>query len=339
MDPFDLERLAWQVHWAEYGRAGEVTQTALGAIDVACYDLMGQHVGEPVWRLLGGRFRDWVPAYANGWYQGDREPEVVASFAAEVVGRGYRGLKIDPFGAATAELGHAELGLAADIVAAVRDAVGPETELMVEMHGRFTAATAVRAARALEPSRPAWIEEPVPPYNPAGLRQVRAGTWLPVATGERVHVLPEFRELFEGGLVDIVQADLTHFGGFTGLRKLAGWADAYDLLLAPHNVCGPVGTAANLHLAVATANYKVLEHFNDFADPWVNELVSGAPRVDAADGCFALPTGPGLGVRLDREAAGRHPRTGVHFNLVKEGWERRDVLSRGTPPPVPTEPA
>ena len=194
MDPFDLERLAWQVHWAEYGRAGEVTQTALGAIDVACYDLMGQHVGEPVWRLLGGRFRDRVPAYANGWYQGDREPEVVASFAAEVVGRGYRGRKIDPFGAATAELGHAELGLAADIVAAVRDAVGPETELMVEMHGRFTAATAVRAARALEPSRPAWIEEPVPPYNPAGLRQVRAGTWLPVATGKRVHVLPESKE-------------------------------------------------------------------------------------------------------------------------------------------------
>jgi galactonate dehydratase len=165
----------------------------------------------------------------------------------------------------------------------------------------------------------------VPPYNPAGLRQVRAGTWLPLATGERLHVLPEFRELLEGGLVDIVQADLTHFGGFTGLRKLAGWAGAYDLLLAPHNVCGPVGTAANVHLAVATGNHKVLEHFNDFADPWVADLVEGAPQVDPADGCFTLPTGPGLGVRLDREAAARHPRTGVHFNLVEEGWERRDV--------------
>jgi galactonate dehydratase len=179
----------------------------------------------------------------------------------------------------------------------------------------------------------------VPPYNPAGLRQVRAGTWLPLATGERVHVLPEFRELFEGGLVDVVQADLTHFGGLTGLRKLAGWAGAYDLLLAPHNVCGPVGTAANLHFAVATGNYKVLEHFNDFADPWVGELVDAAPRVDPADGCFALPTAPGLGVRLDREAAGRHPRTGVHFNLVREGWERRDARTHGTPPPARTAPA
>jgi galactonate dehydratase len=167
----------------------------------------------------------------------------------------------------------------------------------------------------------------VPPYNPAGLRQVRAGTWLPLATGERLHVLAEFRELFEDGLVDIVQADLTHFGGFTTLGKLAGWAAAYDLLLAPHNVCGPVGTAANLHLAVATANYKVLEHFNDFADPWTGELVAGAPTVDPADGCFGLPSAPGLGVRLDRAAAARHPRTHVHFSLVEEGWERR-----GAPP-------
>ena len=339
MDPFDVERLAWQAHWAEYGRAGEVTQTALAVLDVACHDLIGQATGVPVWQLLGGRFRDRVPAYANGWYQGDRDPEVVARFATEVVGRGYRGLKIDPFGAASAELGQAELGLAVDIIAAVRDAVGPQVELMVEMHGRFTAATAVRVARALEPFGPAWIEEPVPPYNPAGLRQVRAGTWLPLATGERLHVLAEFRELFEGGLVDIVQADLTHFGGFTTLRKLAGWAAAYELLLAPHNVCGPVGTAANLHLAVATGNYKVLEHFNDFADPWVTDLVDGAPRVDPADGCFGLPTGPGLGVRLDREAAGRHPRTGVHFNLVEEGWERRHVRPRGTPPPARTGPA
>jgi galactonate dehydratase len=185
---------------------------------------------------------------------------------------------------------------------------------------------AVRAARALEPYQPEWIEEPVPPYNPAGLRRVRAGTSLPIATGERIHVLPEFRELFEQGLVDVVQADLTHFGGFTGLRKLAGWADAYDLLLAPHNVCGPVGTVANVHLAVATGAYKVLEHFNDFADPWVAEVVDAAPQVDPADGCFAVPTAPGLGVRLDHAAAARHPRTHAYLNLVREGWELRGSL-------------
>jgi galactonate dehydratase len=99
-----------------------------------------------------------------------------------------------------------------------------------------------------------------------------------------------------------------------------------------------VGTAANLHLAVATGNYKVLEHFNDFADPWVKDLVHGAPTVDPADGCFALPTGPGLGVRLDRDAVARHPRTGVHFNLFEDGWERRDAQPQPTPPTGRTTP-
>jgi galactonate dehydratase len=125
----------------------------------------------------------------------------------------------------------------------------------------------------------------------------------------------------------VVQADLTHIGGFTGLRKLAAWAEAYDLLLAPHNVAGPAATAANVHFAVATANYKVLEHFNDFADPWVAELVDVAPTVDREDGCFGLPTAPGLGVRLDPDACARYPRTRVHFNLMRPGWERRQAAT------------
>jgi galactonate dehydratase len=326
-DPFDVERLAWGFNWEEYGRAGEITQTALGALDVACYDLMGQATGQPVWRLLGGRFRDRVPAYANGWYQGERDPQVFAAAARTVVERGYRGLKLDPFGAATAELAPAELARAADIVAAVRAEVGPDVAVMLEMHGRFTSATAVRVAGEVAACHPEWIEEPVPPGQLAALRRVRAGTSLPLATGERIHELPELGPLLEEGLVDVVQVDLTHFGGLTGIRKLAGWADAYGVLMAPHNVCGPVGTAANLHFAVATPNHKVLEHFNDFADPWIGEVVTGAPTVDPADGCFPLPTAPGLGVRLDHAAAAEHPRTHVHFNLVEEGWERRGGLS------------
>jgi galactonate dehydratase len=322
-DPFDTERLAWRAQWEEYGRAGEITQTALGCFDQALYDLMGKDLGVPVWKLLGGRVRDRIPAYANGWYTGDRTPESFAALATEVVRRGYRGLKIDPFGAARAEVDHRQLEEAVDIIAAVRAAVGPETALMIEMHGRFTASTAVRVARALEPYRPEWIEEPVPPHQPAGLRQVRAGTPLPIAVGERVHLLAEFRELFEAGTVDVVQADLTHFGGLTALRKLAGWAEAYGLLMAPHNVCGPVGTAANVHFAVACGNYKVLEHFNDFADPWLFDVVEGAPQVDPDDGCFGLPAAPGLGVRLDHTLAAEHPRTHARFNLVATGWERR----------------
>ncbi|QSB12727.1 mandelate racemase/muconate lactonizing enzyme family protein [Natronosporangium hydrolyticum] len=326
-DPFDVERLAWRAHWEDYGRAGEITQSALACLDMACHDLMGKSLGVPVWKLLGGQFRDRVPAYANGWYQGERTPESFAAMASKVVGRGYRGLKVDPFGAATAELTRAELALATDIIAAVRDSVGPDVALMVEMHGRFTAATAVAAATAMAPYRPEWIEEPVPPYHNSALRQVRAGTSLPIATGERVHTVPEFREVFEAGTVDIVQADLTHIGGFTGLRKLANYADSYGLLMAPHNVAGPVATAANVHFAIACPNYKVLEHFNDFADPWVNDLVDQPCRVAEADGCFGLPTAPGLGVSLDYEAAAARPRTRVHFNLMRDGWQLRDELT------------
>ncbi|PYQ06019.1 MAG: dehydratase [Acidobacteria bacterium] len=322
-DPFDVERLAWNVQRAEYGRPGEVTQSALAAFDVACWDLMGQALGVPVWKLLGGRFRDRVPAYANGWYTGKRDPAVIARLARDVVARGYRALKLDPFGAASAELTVPDRRRAIEIVSAVREAVGPDVQIMIEMHGRFTPAAAAAVAASLERYDPEWIEEPVPPENAEALRRVRQATRLPIATGERAHTPYDIREFIEGGYVDVVQVDLTHFGGFLAMKRLAGWADAYYLLLAPHNVCGPVGTMANLHLAVATSNYKVLEHFNDFADPWVQELVDCPPSVDAEDGCFGVPERPGLGLSLKHDVCALHPRTGGRIRLFEAGWERR----------------
>lgn len=259
-DPFNIEQLIWNLQRGEYGRPGEVTQSVLATLEMACWDIVGQALGEPVWRLLGGRVRDRVPAYANGWYTVERDPRQIADRARSVVARGYRALKIDPFGAASAELAAAERRRSVEIVAAVREAVGPDVELMIEMHGRFTPATAVRVASLLEPYDPAWIEEPVPPENATALASVRAATTIPIATGERVHHLPEFRELLEDGLVDVVQADLTHFGGLLEMKRLAGWVSAYYGLLAPHNVGGPVATAANLHLAVCTTNYLSLIH-------------------------------------------------------------------------------
>jgi len=195
-------------------------------------------------------------------------------------------------------------------------------QIMIEMHGRFTPSTAVRVAGALEAFRPEWIEEPVPPENPEATRRVRQGTRLPIATGERAHTVEDIRPFIEQGLVDIVQVDLTHYGGFLPMKRLAGWADAYNLLMAPHNVCGPVGTMANLHLAIATSNYKVLEHFNDFADAWVHTLVDHSPVVEA-DGCFGVPDRPGLGLSLNHEACAAHPRTGGQIRLFEAGWEQR----------------
>jgi galactonate dehydratase len=322
-DPFDVERLAWNIQRGEYDRPGEVSQSALASFDVACWDLMGQSLGVPVWKLLGGRFRERVPAYANGWYQSEREPDTIAALAKKVKAFGYRALKLDPFGHASAELDAVERTRAVAIVAAVREAVGPAMQLLIEMHGRFTPSTAAAVAKLLEPFGPEWIEEPTAPENPLAYRGVRGATSLPIATGERAHTMEDIRGFIEGGLVDVVQVDLTHFGGFLPMKRLAGWADAYSLILAPHNVCGPVGTMANLHFAVSTPNYKVLEHFNDFADAWVHELVDHSPRIDPADGCFVAPTRPGLGLALKHDVCAKHPRTGGRIRLFDEGWEKR----------------
>lgn len=323
MDPADMTRLAWNIQVAEYGLPGEVGQSALAAFDMACWDIMGKSLDVPVWKLLGGKFRDRVPAYANGWYQGDRDPETIQKLAKGVVEKGYRGLKIDPFGAASAEITRSERMCALSILEAVRDAVGPDVQIFLEMHGRFTGAAAMAVARDVVDVEPGWLEEPVIPTDVTSLRHLRQSTHLPIASGERMHAAHDLRPFLEEGLVDIYQIDLTHAGGITGLQQLVGWTNAYNTLLAPHNVCGPIGTAAALHFSVACPNFKVLEHFNDFADPWVFDIVAGAPRVDAVDGCFAVPTGAGLGVTLNREECEKHPRTGGRLALFKEGWEKR----------------
>ena len=173
-------------------------------------------------------------------------------------------MKLDPFGAASVRLDAAARRRALAVVAAVREAIGPDIDLMIEMHGRFSPDTAAQLAVALEPYATRWIEEPVPPENAAALARVRAATATSIATGERIHSIWDAPAFIEGGNVDIIQADLTHFGGFTGLRRLAGWTEAHYLTLAPHNVGGPVATAANIHFAAATRNVDVLEHFNDF---------------------------------------------------------------------------
>jgi len=323
-DPFDTERLAWAIERLEYGRPGEHGQSALAAFDIAAYDLIGQHLGVPVWKLLGGRFRDRVPAYANGWYQADLEPARIAELAVAVVARGYRAMKLDPFGAASVRLSAPDRRRALAVVAAVREAIGPDIDLMIEMHGRFSPDTAAQLAVALEPYAPRWIEEPVPPENATALRSVRRASPTSIATGERIHAVWDAAPFIEGGDVDIIQADLTHFGGFTGIRRLAGWTEAHYLTLAPHNVGGPVATTANVHLAVATRNVDIIEHFNDFADAWVSELVDIAPVVDPVDGCFAVPDRPGLGLTLDHDACARHPRTSARLRLFTPGWQKRD---------------
>ncbi|MEV5675830.1 mandelate racemase/muconate lactonizing enzyme family protein [Streptomyces sp. NPDC052179] len=322
-DPFAVEDLVRRMKYGDYGRAGEIVMSGIAVVEMACWDIKGKALGVPVWQLLGGRVTDRVKAYANGWYTTERTPEAYHRAARTVMDRGYRALKIDPFGTGHYELDHAGSTYAVSLIEAVRDAIGPDAELMLEMHGRFSPSTAVRLAKDLAPFRPAWLEEPVPPENLDALRKVADKVDLPIATGERIHDRIEFRELFASRAADIIQPDVGHIGGILETRKLAATAETHYTLLAPHNVGGSVLTAATLQLASCTPNFKILEHFNDFADADIKQVVRGAPQVDPDTGCFEVSHAPGLGVELDEDVAAEFPQQRARFDLWAEGWERR----------------
>lgn len=324
LDPFDIELLVRRLTVEDYGRPGEVAMTGLAMLEMACWDILGKALNQPVYRLLGGALRERIPAYANGWYTVERTPEEFAAAARRAMAKGYHALKFDPFGAGYYEMARSEKMRTVALVEAVRDAVGPDVELLIEMHGRFNPVTAVEMTRELARFKPGWVEEPVPPSNLPALKKAAeaiAPLGVPVATGERLHTLHEYRELLELHAADIIQPDIAHFGGILHTKKLAAWADTYYVLIAPHNVGGPVATAAALHLAAGTPNFKIQENFNDFDEPYVLASAPGLPAV--SDGSFPLPGGPGLGVTLDEAVIAAHPEQRINFNLFRDDWHKR----------------
>lgn len=322
-DPFNIEDLVLRITRNDFEMPGATEMTAVAIVEMACWDIIGKAVGQPVYRLLGGACRDRIPAYANGWYHVARTPDEFAQAARQVTARGYRAMKFDPFGPGAGELSREEYRRSVSLVEAVRDAAGPEVELFIEMHGRFTAAQAIALARDLERFAPGWIEEPVPPDQPAALARVAAHTAIPIATGERLHTRAAFQDLFRLGAADIAQPDLTHCGGLLETKKIAAMAETAGLLLAPHNVGASVSTAAALHLAACVPNLKIQEYFNDFAEPHVTAAAHGLPAVSG--GAFPLPAGPGLGVTFDEEVVLAHPYRRQHFNLFADDWQRRQA--------------
>lgn len=320
-DPFNIEDLWLRIYRNDFWRGGVIATTVISGIEVACWDIIGKAVGQPVWRLLGGRCHEKVKAYANAWYTVERSPQEFAKRVKVVLDKGYRALKVDPFGPGSMELSREEKNRSVDLVAAIREAVGPDVEIFVEMHGRFSAATALDLARMLEPYHPGWIEEPCPPEDVPSLQKVAAQSHVPVATGERYYTHYGFREVLESGGVDILQPDVIHAGGILDMKKIAGMADARSILVAPHNSNGPVCTAASVHFDFCTPNIKVQECFDDFSETWVVEAVPGTPR--PKDGYFHLPEGPGLGISLNEDLIKEHPYQERFFNMFESDWQMR----------------
>jgi galactonate dehydratase len=303
-DPFDIEAVIGGMIRDQY-QGGATVMTAISGVELALWDLVGKACGQPVYRLLGGRCRDTIPAYANGWYGGARTPHEYAERAREAVSRGYRALKFDPFGTAWKDLTPEESEAVVDLVAAVREAVGPRVGLMIEYHGRLSAGSAVNMIQRLERFAPVWSEEPVAPECLDLLAEVQRRVRSPLAAGERLYTLADFYRLTTLRAADVVQMDIAHCGGLLVSKKIAAMAAVQDLRVAPHCSVGPVALAACLHFDVSTPNFMIQEAFGEFDVPWRNSLVRGWNPIRAGE--FVLGDEPGLGIELDEEAIAAHP--------------------------------
>ncbi|WP_221242996.1 galactonate dehydratase [Conexibacter arvalis] len=309
-DPTRIEHL-WQSQYRHpFFKGGAVTMSAISGIDQALWDIKGKLLGVPVWQLLGGAVRDRVRMYDHlgagdaSVVYGAATGEGFAAAARRSVADGFDAVKIlaVPVGGPLPTT--TQLDDARAVMGAVRDAVGDAVEIMVDFHGRTTPRGALMYADALADLRPWFIEEPCQPEDVSGMVEVARRSPAPVATGERLIVRAEFRDLLAARAAAVIQPDVCHVGGISGLTKIASLAETWQVPIAPHNPLGPVATWANLHLDFATPNFLVQEIMR--ADvPWRADVVSAVPEI--ADGHVALPTAPGLGVEVVEEAAREHP--------------------------------
>jgi galactonate dehydratase len=325
-DPFSPRRITESIRRDLYSDGGQVHGCICAAVEAACFDIMGKALGTPVYNLLGGKYRDRIRTYANGWYRGARTPDNVAKCAKEAVALGYTALKFDPFGDAYRVMSRYDEDLSIDIVAAVRDAVGRNIELLIEGHSRFTVATAITLGYRLQPFNIGWFEEPVPHHRISSVVEVSRNVPVPVATGESFHSVCQFAELLKFDTVHILQPEPMSLGGIQPLVDVATMAEAHNCMVSPHCAQGPIGSYISMHLAAACPNCYLKEHFDDFEVEWCKDLIIGDMK--HVDGHLMIPDKPGLGVELNHEVLRKHLSKENRFiSLFKPGWETRDQYS------------
>lgn len=305
-DPLDSE-----VHWTTmyhdpHARGGRLASTALSGIDIALWDLKGKILQKPVYQLLGGAHRKDIRVYANGWYTNPGTPQQNADEAKIVVDMGYTAMKFDPFGQHNYyKISLKEAQLAQDRVAAVRKAVGPNVDILVEAHAKFDVMNAIQLGKRLEEYRPLFYEEPVSEERVSELLEVRRKVNIPIATGERLYTKFPFAEIVERHAADVLQPDIANAGGITELKKIAIIAEAKHITMAPHNVCSPVGAMAEMHLDASLVNFEIQEYHAEFYTDQYFTVCPGFTR--QKDGYVKLNDAPGLGLELDEDVIVAHP--------------------------------
>jgi galactonate dehydratase len=323
MDAFRIEDLWFKLYQVEHNM-GPVMYSAMAGLETALWDVVGKFCGQPVVNLVGGKLRDRVKAYANGWYAGVHDLDRLAGQAERVVSLGYLALKLDPFGAGGREMSRADLRKARQVVAAVRRAVGPDIDVLVECHGRFSVGMALEAIKALQEYEPLFFEEPIPANSAkaqAWVTHAASAMGARIATGEHTYARFGFEDLLSQDGAHVIQPDLVYSGGFMETKKIAAMAEAHYVSVAPHNCDGPGKLAASVHLCANIPNFLILETFADFDVPWRQELTIGGPEFEA--GYYLVPGSPGWGFEINEEVARRHPGSpDSHLDMFEERWEK-----------------
>lgn len=309
-DPFNINRIYEKLR--RVGRYGGSSNAplifALTGIDNALYDIVGKALGVPVYKLLGGKFRDKIRLYADCHAGEEETPQGYADKALEVVAQGFSAVKFDVDSTGVGKLdpynwsvGAKEMTHVISLIEGIRDALGYEIDLAIDCHGQFDLPSAITLAKAVEPLRLLWLEEPVPAENVNALAQVKASSSTVICTGENQYTRFEFLELFTAKACDVIMPDLAKAGGIAEAKRIADLADAHYIPIAPHNVSSPLGMMAACHVLASVPNFLVLE-LHALNIPWWNDLCDGDhPFVQ--DGYMTVSERPGIGVELNDEVA------------------------------------
>ena len=290
--------------------------SAISGIEMALWDIAGQVLQTPIWQLLGGRFRDKVRVYNDCHAGEDETPAAYAAKAKEVEARGFTAIKfdIDPLpsrrDAYNRCIGNDDIMHYVAVVAAVREALDSNTDLAIDAHWAYAPVDILKIAHAFEELNLLWLEDPIPAENVEAMAMVKNNTKTPICTGENFYTRFGFRELIQSQATDIVSPDMAKAGGLLEGRRIADLADMYYMPLAPHNICGPIGTFAMTHVCAAVPNFLALE-FHHLDNALWSGLVEEGPLI--VDGHIAIGEKPGLGVTLDEGVAKEATKESLGF--------------------------
>jgi L-alanine-DL-glutamate epimerase-like enolase superfamily enzyme len=328
-DPFQIEAMWRESYGSGFTLRPDLSlMSVVSGLEMACWDIIGKAVDQPVYQLLGGRVHERLRSYtylypaegeSDDFYH---DPDRSAARAAEYVKLGFTGVKFDPTGGYSVfdprQPTQEQLERTVRLVRSVREAVGGKADLLLGTHGQFTTSGAVRLAKRLEQYDPLWFEEPVPPEMPEEMAKVARATSIPIATGERLTTKYEFARVLAAGAANILQMNLGRVGGLLEAKKVAALAEVHYAQIAPHLYCGPVVGAANIQIATCSPNFLILESIQQWGGFHAKILKK---PIRWEDGYVIPPTAPGLGVELDEAVALAHPYASggpLHLEMADE---------------------